>query len=128
MATRYTKTQIRSLISDNSDHSSPDCRSTFTAVTNTVTEGLAYTVTAVSGGTGIDLTNFTTLNEVILHNTDTTNYVDVTFTTANGGTSGAVMRVPAGGQICLTDVDPVNTFSLATASADVCVDLMAWGD
>jgi hypothetical protein len=128
MATRYTKTQIKTLISDNSDHNDPDCRSTFTAVTNSVTEGLAYVVQAATGGTTVDLTNFTTLNEVILHNTDTTNFVTLLFSADNGNISGATLRIPAGAQVCLTDVDPASTFTLTADTAAVCVDLMAWGD
>lgn len=128
MTTRYTKTQVKTMISDNSDHSDPSCRTTFTAYTNSVTEGLAYSVAAVTGGTTIDLTNFTTLNEVTLHNVDAVNYATLLFSTDVGNISAGTLKIPAGAQVVLTDVDPAATFTLTADTATVCIELFAWGD
>ncbi len=128
MANRYTKTSIQTSVSDNSDNSEPNCRSSIPAETNTVTEALVYTVNCVTGGTSISLALFTTLNEVILHNVDTTNFVTLTFSTVAGSISGGTMKILAGQTVILSDVDPASTFSVAADTATVACELFAYGD
>ncbi len=127
MANRFTKTQISTSIADSSDGDAT-CRSSFTADTNTVTEALALVLKCVTGGSSISLTSFTTLNELILHNTDGTNFVTLTFSTVAGNISGGTMKIKAGQMVCLTDVDPASTFSIAADTATVACELFVYGD
>lgn len=130
MANRFSKTHVTTSVSDNSDGTEPNCRSTIPSETNTVTMVLNHTVKCVTGGTSVGLAGigFTTLNEVILHNTDSTNFVTLTFTTLVGNISAGTMKILAGQTVVLTDVDPNNTFSIAGDSATVACELFVYGD
>ncbi len=130
MANRFSKTHVTTSVSDNSDGTEPNCRSTIPSETNTITMVLNHTVKCVSGGTSIGLAGigFTTLNEVIIHNTDSSVYVTLFFSTLEGTITGGTMRILAGQTVVLTDVDPDSTFTLTGNDATVSCELFVYGD
>ena len=83
-------------------------------------------VTAVTGGTTIELGMYTTVTNIIVKNRDATNYVEATFRTTGGGANSQVLRAAAG-QIIATGTaitltnDLILTANTASVACDVCI-------
>lgn len=75
---------------------------------------------AISSGTAIDLGSYTTVNNVIVKNKDTTNYVSATFRTTGGGSNDQVLRIPAGGFVALGSALTIASDVTLTANTAPC--------
>lgn len=76
---------------------------------------------AITTGDDIDLTNFATIEQVVVKNLDGANFVTVSWDTVtySGGTTVG-QAVLAGQALVLTDVDPSATFNI-TADTAACL-------
>lgn len=83
-------------------------------------------ISAATGGTTIDLGAFTTVTQIIIKNTDATNYVEATFRTTGGAANNQVLRIPAGsfaatGSAITVASDLVLTANTSAVVCDVCI-------
>jgi len=74
---------------------------------------------ADTGGTTITFSQFATINFLGIKNTDGTNYVTATFRSAGNSSTNNILRIAAGGFLCVTDVTAANNLTL-TANSSAC--------
>lgn len=74
-------------------------------------------VTATTGGVTITTSSYTTVDFVIIQNTDATNYVDVTFRTAAQSGSDSKIRLLAGEMMVIPAIVKANNIGLAANTA-----------
>lgn len=72
---------------------------------------------ATGGGTVLDLSEFGTIEDIIVHNRDGTNYVDTAHDTAPGGATDNEARVDAGKSVSLGDATPGSDLTLIANGA-----------
>lgn len=78
-------------------------------------------VSAATGGTTVDLGMYTTINNIIVKNKDTTNRVDGTFRTTGGSSNNQVLSAPAGGIFATGSRVTVANDLVLTADTAACV-------
>jgi hypothetical protein len=111
---QYVKRLVTILVSDYSDYEQP-----MVITTEEETAPAETFITTVScptaAGQAIVLTPYTTAATVWVKNTDTTNFVTVTYTTVAGGAT--TLKLTAGQDITLRNVNTAETFSVAADTA-----------
>jgi hypothetical protein len=124
----YLQVTVSVKVSESSSFASPKAQTTFDAY-----EPGAGTypyevrkVSAATGGTTIDLGMYTTVNNIIVKNKDTTNYVEATFRTTGGAANNQVLRATAGallmtGSAITVASDLVLTANTAAVMCEVCI-------
>jgi len=83
---------------------------------------------AITTGDDIDLTNFASIEQVVVKNLDGSNFVTVSWDTATyGGGTTVGQKVLAGQALILTDVDPSATFNVTADTAACIVEINVIG-
>lgn len=121
-----TRVSIYGVWSDQSDYSEPAPK--FAQETESTSDTLRVVYEGVScatGGTTLDLGNFTTITSVFFRNTDTTNFVTVT------GQSNSVafsLKVPASsGWFRIPEATPGADLTVTADTAACLCDVEVWG-
>lgn len=115
----YFKLRIAPVYSHNSDYSDPEFAPKIADFeSTTVTKYWSTLISAATTGTTLDLVNFTTVECVIVINRDTTNYVDLSYTSA--GTSSK-SRIIAGGMFALAGTTTPSGDLVLTANTAACL-------
>lgn len=127
-STKYARITTRLELSRNSDYSDPieayEHEDTFTPTRHAArVEFLALTT-----GSTIDLSAFGAITQVVAHNRDSANYVDVKFRNTPGGVVDYMyVRIQAGGIVmlgsALTIADDI-LFTANTADCEVCLTIL----
>ena len=124
MATKFLKVDVTATLSKRSDYGSPKAKTDFDAYESiTPTDGGLELVTADTGGTTYSLAKYTTIDVLIVKNTDPTNYVTVAF--QNAAASAQSQKITFGKTGVFTDVlassAPVLTANSAAVECEVFV-------
>jgi hypothetical protein len=118
----YAKISVSGVYSENSDYSNPRLRTAFDAYeSTTATQYMAY-LQGIGFGSAevLDMSAFTTIESVMIHNKDTTNYVTVTFLSAGNSAVPNILRLAAGKHLVLSDVTPHATAFTVQANTAAC--------
>lgn len=107
----YSKTTVHFKSSDSSDYSDPLTFGYYEKERTTPVETQRFRVTASTSNTTITTSTWTTIHYVLVKNLDSTNYVKVTWDSADQASCD--QRVLAGDWLKITDV---------TASANIVID------
>lgn len=117
----YCRARFSAVYSENSDYSSAEFQTQWPDYELTPDEGAYNIIDAATGGTTYETGILTTCTLFAVQNTDTTNYVTVTWT--DSGSSSNSQRVPAGGILVVPDIapgtDPTLTANTATVRCKV---------
>jgi hypothetical protein len=94
-------------------------------------ESLKTTINAQTGGSTLDLANFTTVRECVISNLDnqtTGNYVDVTFRNTANGVNDNIVRIEAGTTRSLGELTVANDLLLTANTAAVKCEVFVAGE
>jgi hypothetical protein len=95
-------------------------------ISNTADEVYDHRIKVVTGGaTTLGLTMFTSVNHAIFRNSDSTNFVTLTWDDANGDTNTLV--IAAGKIAIIPDLDPSAACTVEANSATVVMDIFIDG-
>jgi len=108
--TDYARARLTLEVSENSDYSRPYMKEEVSLVL-TPSETRFQKITADDGGVALVTSEFTTINYIVIENTDTANYVDVTWDPVASGTNN-VSRVALGEHLVITDHTPATNLTL----------------
>jgi hypothetical protein len=123
----YARIRVRAEYSKNADYSSPKIDHEFTSQETTPSKYDFREVSAGTGGTTVDLGAYTTIDDCIIHNLDSTNYVDATFrNTANGATDN-IIRVDKGAILSVGELTVANDLVLTANGAAVNCEILLLG-
>lgn len=115
----YAKLLVQLEASDYSDYANPDAARHETTLTPDEWSLGRRVETTGTSATTVATSLFTSLSCVVIKNEDSTNYVTVTWTSADTATN--TMRLPAGAVTVLYDVTAASNFTLtANTAAVVC--------
>lgn len=126
-STKYLKKVTRYILSENADYTSPILPGREFVEEYTCTRYKKQAYLAATGGTTIDLSEFSTIEDLTVRNLDETNYVDTTHRTAAGSTTDQSTRVDAGKSVSLGDVTPGSDLVLTANGADCAVEVEVFG-
>ena len=128
-STKYLRKRTIIEISRSSNYSDPIEGPTTITEEYQVTRYKKQEYLAATGGTTVDLSEFGTIQDLVIYNRDSTNYVDTTHRT--GTTAGTAQaqsaRIDASKAVSLGDVTPGNDLILTANSADCEVIIEVWG-
>ena len=95
----YVKMSFEAIVAENSSYSPVKIRTEWSPYAPSASNQV-YEVRRVSAattpGTTVDLGAYTNVTNIVVLNTDSTNYVDATFRTNGGGSNDQVLRAVAG--------------------------------
>lgn len=119
-STKYLRKRTRIELSRNADYSDPIEDNEGEIVEEyQVTRYKKQEYLAATAGTTIDLSEFGTIEDLIVYNRDSTNYVSTTHRTAAGAATDQNTRVDGGKSVSLGDVTPGSDLVL-TANGAAC--------
>lgn len=104
--TDFAKVQLTLEVSANSSFAAPYIAASPTPGNDDLqpSEAMSQTVRAATTGTTVEITEFGTPSYVVVHNTDATNFVNITYTSNVSGGNSNLVKVPANRFCVLTDV------------------------
>jgi len=117
--TDYLKAELKLTHSENSDYTSPEWQSNWDDYEPTPDEVRTMKLEVDTSAVALDITDFSTCSLMAIKNTDAANFVDVTWDDTGGNSN--TQRIPAGGLLVVSGVDPsVNPTLTADTAACVC--------
>ena len=127
--TTYVRARTTYEMSAYSDFNMPEVFSHEIIYTTTAQASLNQSLIAGSGGAAVSypLTQYTTIQELFIYNTDPAINLTVTYKSAGGGATMQTQTIGPGDGIRLVDVAVATALTLTAASATVAVQLCVFG-
>lgn len=121
----YFKSTVHFKASDSSDYSDPLVFGYYEKERTTPVETQRFRITASTSGTTVTISTWTTIHSVIVKNLDTTNYVTMTWNSADQ--SSCDQRLLTGDWMKIPDVTAAGNLTFTANTADVLIEVVVSG-